>query len=318
MPRTKRPPDEGRLIQLVYYAYVAFSAFARFLPERIAYGIASGLGSLGARRRTARRRNLERNLARVTGFSPGSDELERLVRDAYRSYARYWLETFRLVREGPEFFLERFRCIGKENLDGVMERGRGAIVVVGHLGNWDAAGAWVGATGRQLVTVAEMLRPRRMFEFFAAHRAALGMTIFAAEAGVTDRLVRAVDDGAVVAILGDRDLRGRGPKVEFFGEVTTFPAGPASVALRAKVPLLVGGVFGEVFEDGRRGWTAHIGPPIELPVDSPDPIQDLTEEVAKQLGEHIRARPEEWHVLQPVWPADRGNDGAEGQKKGGP
>jgi phosphatidylinositol dimannoside acyltransferase len=305
VPRAKRPPGEGRLIQLVYYGYVAFSAVARMLPERVAYGLASALGSWGARRDSPRRRNLERNLARVTGLEPGTDELNSLVRDAYRSYARYWLETFRLVREGPEFFLERFRCIDKHNLDGVLARGRGAVVAVGHLGNWDAAGAWVGATGSKLVTVAEVLRPRRMFDFFAAHRARLGMTIFAAEPGVTDRLVEAVDKGAVVAILGDRDLKGRGPKVEFFGEPAHFPAGPASVAMRAQVPLIVAGVFGEVFDDGRRGWTAHMGTPIELPETyGPEAIEELTQKVAHELEAHIRRRPEEWHVLQPFWPAD--------------
>jgi phosphatidylinositol dimannoside acyltransferase len=305
VPRSKRPPDEGRLIQLVYYAYVAFSALARALPERLVYRLASGLGSFGARRNTSRRRNLEKNLGRVTGLTRGSPELDDVVREAYRSYARYWLETFRLVREGPEFFIERFRSIGNENIEGVRARGRGAIVVVGHLGNWDAAGAWVGATGRELVTVAEVLRPRRMFDFFADHRAKLGMTIFAAEAGVTQRLVQAVESGAVVAILGDRDLRGKGPKVEFFGERTTLPAGPASVALRANVPLLVAGVFGVVHEDGKRGWIADIGEPIELPADRTNALQELTQRVAVELEKHIRSRPEEWHVLQPIWSEDR-------------
>jgi KDO2-lipid IV(A) lauroyltransferase len=155
------------------------------------------------------------------------------------------------------------------------------------------------------VTVAEVLKPRRMFDFFAEHRARLGMTIFAAEPGVTDRLVEAVEQGAVVAILGDRDLKGRGPKVRFFGELAHLPAGPASVAMRAKVPLIVAGVFGEVFDDGRRGWTAHMGVPIEVPETyGPQAIEELTQKVADELEVHIRRRPEEWHVLQPFWPAD--------------
>ena len=137
--------------------------------------------------------------------------------ESYRSYARYWLETFRLVREGKEFFLERFQATGAENLDGVLARGKGAVVVVGHLGNWDAAGAWVGARGNLLVTVAEVLRPRRMFDFFVAHRSRLGMRIHPAQVGVTRTLIREVNDGAVVAILGDRDLKGTGIEVDFFG-----------------------------------------------------------------------------------------------------
>jgi KDO2-lipid IV(A) lauroyltransferase len=229
-----------------------------------------------------------------------------LVIEAYRSYARYWLETFRLVRETREFFLERFQVFGEDRLDEVLARGRGAVVVVSHLGNWDAGGAWVGASGRRLVTVAEVLRPRRMFEFFADHRAALGMTIFPAEAGVTRKLIASVESGAIVAIVGDRDLAGKGPEVKLFGEKATLPAGPAFVAMRSRVPLMVAGIYGVKRSDGRRGWEAHIGEIIELPdADTPDAIALLTEKIARQLEYFIAKKPEEWHVFQPFWSADK-------------
>jgi phosphatidylinositol dimannoside acyltransferase len=249
---------------------------------------------------------VERNLARVTGQVPGSPGLDRLVIEAYRSYARYWLETFRLVRESREFFLERFQVFHEERLDEVLARGKGAVVVVSHLGNWDAGGAWVGASGRRLVTVAEVLKPRRMFDFFAAHRARLGMTIFPAEAGVTRKLIASVESGAIVAIVGDRDLKGKGPEVELFGEPATLPAGPAFVALRSGVPLMVAGIYGVMRPDGRRGWEAHIGEIIELPGESaPDAIALLTQRIARQLEYFIAQRPEEWHVFQPLWTADK-------------
>jgi lauroyl/myristoyl acyltransferase len=303
--RRKRPPDEGRLVQLVYYGYVAGSALARAVPERAAYGFAKLIGSYAARR-SKKRRFVERNLARITGLRPDSSEMDALVVEAYRSYARYWLETFRLVREGPEFFLERFVCKHNDRIEEVRSRGKGAIVVVGHLGNWDAAGAWVGATGRKLVTVAEVLKPRRMFDFFADHRAKLGMTIFPAQAGATGDLARALDEGAVVAILGDRDLKGRGPKVDFFGEKTTFPAGPAVVALKTGVPLLVAGVYGVERPDGKKGWEAEISPPIELPDDNgKEAIAELTQRVANVLEGFVARRPEEWHVFNPFWLVDR-------------
>ncbi|MGH2746550.1 MAG: phosphatidylinositol mannoside acyltransferase [Actinomycetota bacterium] len=305
MARRKRPPDEGRLIQLVYYGYVAGSALARALPEGLSYGLARLGGGIAARV-SGKREIVAGNLARITGKPADSEEVQRLVVEAYKSYARYWLETFALVREGREFFLERFSCRHEDRLDAVLARGKGAVVAVGHLGNWDAAGAWVGATGRSLVTVAEVLKPRRMFDFFADHRAALGMTIYPAEKGVTERLVAAVSDGAVVAILADRDLKGTGPEVEFFGEPATMPGGAAAVALRARVPLLVAGVWGIELGDGRRGWEAEMSEPIELPENrGGDAIAQLTGQVAEKLEEFISRRPEEWHVLQPFWLADR-------------
>ena len=305
MTRTRRPADEGRLIQAVYYGYVAFSAIARAIPETVAYGIAHLAGGIAAKR-SKKRHVVERNLSRITGQPPQSRTVQRLVVAAYRSYARYWLETFRLVRESRDFFLERFRSETAGNIDAVLARGKGAIVAVGHLGNWDAAGAWVGARGNTLVTVAEVLKPRRMFDFFVDHRARLGMTIYPAERGVTERLVASVEAGAVVAILADRDLKGTGPEVTFFGERTTFPGGAASIALRTGVPLLVAGVYGVQMAGGRRGWVADISEPIELPHERGEhAVAQLTQEVASRLEDAVRRRPEEWHVFQPFWLADR-------------
>lgn len=305
MPRRSRPPDESRLLQLVYYGYVIGSAIARILPERFVYGVAHLLGGMAARR-SAKRAQVARNLARVVGEDPSSERVQRLVVEAFRSYARYWLETFRLVREGPEFFLERFECENESALSGVLARGRGAVVTVAHLGNWDAAGAWAAASGRRLATVAEVLRPRRMFEFFAEHRARLGMTIYPAEPGVTRKLVEEVERGSVLALLGDRDLKGRGPKVTFFGETTTMPAGPASIALQTGVPLLVAGVYSVRLPGGARGWRAVMSDPIELPDERGEgAVTALTQEAARVLEGVVAAHPEEWHVFQPFWLSDR-------------
>lgn len=298
----KRPPGEGRLLQLVYYGYVLGSALARALPERAVYNIADAIGAFAARR-SKKRATVAGNLALVTGQPPDSREVQELVTAAYRSYARYWLETFRLVREGREFFLERFEGKGEENIDAVMAAyGKGAIVAVGHLGNWDAGGAWVGATGRSLATVAEVLRPRRMFEFFADHRARLGMTIYPAEKGVMGKLAAEVESGSVVAILADRDLKGAGPEVKMFGQRVTLPAGAAALALRTRVPLLVAGVYERMLPGGRRGWMADISEPLPLPEsDDADAVATLTQEVATRLEAFIARHPEQWHVFQPFF-----------------
>lgn len=190
-------------------------------------------------------------------------------------------------------------------MDAALARGKGVVVAVGHLGNWDAAGAWVGARGNRLVTVAEVLRPRRLYEFFLSHRTKLGMTIYGAEPGVTARLVEEAENGAVVAILGDRDLKGTGLEVDFFGEPATFPPGAASVALRAGVPLLVAGVFERRLPDGRRGWDIDFSDPIELPEDTGGTVADVTREVVAKLEELVARHPEQWHVFQPFWIADR-------------
>lgn len=282
------------------------------MPEGVAYRAAQGLGALAARR-SKKRAQVAKNIARITGKPPESPEVQALVVDAYRSYARYWFETFALVRETPEFFVERFECPGLTKIRAVLARGKGAIVVVGHLGNWDAAGAWVGASGHLLVTVAEVLKPQRMFDFFVEHRAALGMRIYPATKGVSARLIEEVENGAVLAILGDRDLKGTGPEVLFFGEKATFPAGPAAIAIDTGIPLLIAGVYSVERPDGKRGWFADISDPIEVPEGAGrEAIPALTQQVAQGLEHMVAARPEEWHVFQPFWVADRKEVRAEG------
>ncbi len=297
---------EGPLLQLVYYGYRAGSVVARALPERAAYALAHVAGAAGARLFPRKRKVVARNLSRITGEPVGSPNLDRLVAGAFSSYARYWLETFRLISEDKEFFLERFCCAGEEHLSATLEQGRGALIVVGHLGNWDAAAGWLAATGRRAVTVAELLRPRRLFDFFVANRQRLGATVYVAEPGAMGKLVEALREGAVVAVLGDRDLTGRGPEVEFFGAPTTMPGGPAAIAVRAGVPILVAGVYGVLLPDRRRGWEAEIAPPIELPEGPPsETVPQLTRQVAGRLEDFVARRPEEWHVFQPFWLEDR-------------
>ena len=271
----------------------------------MSYGTATFLGNLAARI-SKKRGQVAKNLSRITGKDRDSLEVQHLVKEAYRSYAKYWLETFSLVREDREFFRERFRSPTERNLFDVPKRGKGAIVVVGHLGNWDAAGAWVGSSGFNLVTVAEVLKPRRMFDFFVEHRARLGMTIYPAEKGVTARLVQAVEDGAVVAILGDRDLKGTGPEVTFFGEPANFHRGAAQIALETGVAPCIAAVYSVTHPDGKHGWVAEITEPIELPdSDGEEAIAELTQRLATELEHAIAKRPEEWHVFQPFWKADR-------------
>jgi lauroyl/myristoyl acyltransferase len=305
-PGARARRDEGALAQLVYLLYLAGSVLAPALPERPAYVIAEALGSLQARLSRRKRALVARHLARITGAPPGSRRLEQLVVEAYRSYARYWLETFRIARAGPELFLERLDCRGIERVDECLRAGRGAVLTVPHLGNWDAAGAWAGASGRPTVTVVEVVAPRRLFEFFARHRSRLGMEVHPAVAGVSARLVEAARAGKLVAILGDRDLRGRGPTVDFFGAPATLPVGPASVALRAGVPLFVGGVYGVRRPDGTRGWEMEISDAIDLPERrTPESLADVTRAVGRELERFIARRPEEWHVFQPFWIEDR-------------
>src|SRR3954453_8075668 len=133
-------------------------------------------------------RQLRKNLRRVVG--PGVSELrmDRLVGDALRSYSRYWLETFRLPKMDKESVLANIQTVGAGNLDRALEAGRGAVVALPHMGNWDVAGMWVVARYGPFTTDVERLEPESLFDRFVAYRESLGFEILPLTGGTRSPL----------------------------------------------------------------------------------------------------------------------------------
>ena len=121
-------------------------------------------------------------------------------------------------------------------------------------------------------------------------------------------VLRAVRDNEVVCLLADRDLTGDGIGVEFFGERTTLPGGPAMLTLRGGAPLLPAGCY---FRTQGRHLT-RILPPVsrERSGRIRTDLTRVTQELAHRFEDLIRVEPTHWHLLQPNWPSDRGSDPA--------
>lgn len=287
----KRDPLRLRLIGL---GYLIAWRLARLAPERLARR-AFDWASLRSWRRNERRRAIvAANLAPVVPAA----ELDETVRRAFLSYGRYWMEAFRL-QDLPEVALDaRIRCDGCEILDAVSKTG--AVLAVPHLGNWDAGGRWV-AKRWGLTVVAEVLRPRALFERFLAFRRALGMKIIPLVRGddVTAQCRAEIEAGRMVALVCDRDLSGSGIEVKLFGRRTKLPAGPAVLALRTGRPLIAGAVFTE--PDG--GWRIRVLPTIWSggEEESPDAVARLTQRLAEAFESLIVQAPEQWHAFGRLW-----------------
>jgi phosphatidylinositol dimannoside acyltransferase len=263
--------------------------------------VARALFRAGADRAAARNgpgvQRLARNLSCVLG-RPAPPEL---VRAGMRSYARYWLEAFRLPSQSPAQLREGFRLEGFKDLVRAHEAGTGAIVALPHAGNWDAAGAMVTANGLPLTTVAERL-PEGLFRRFVEFREGLGMKIIPLTGGGApmEDLIAAVRAAHIVPLLADRDLSRRGVEVEFFGGRTKMPVGPALLALRTGAPLFVVRMWYEA--DAPCGKV--IGP-LAIPDAEAGTLDArvrlLTQRVADELARGIAANPQDWHMLQKLW-----------------
>ena len=279
--------------RLAALAYRAAWRGLRAVPEPLALAVATRF----ADRTTSR--NLRANLSRVV--APAA--LDAVAREGLRSYARYWVETFRLRPSDAPRLVAGSVVTNPGPFDAALADGRGTIIALPHSGNWDAAGVWLVETLRRrgmepaFTTVVQRLAAGAVYRRFVTHRERLGFEIVAADdPGAHRALLRRLRAGGVVCVLADRDVLGTGIEVEFFGEAARLPAGPARLAAltgAALVPTHLG------FRPG--GWTIAFGDTI--PVPGPRDVAKATQALADALATLIAAMPADWHVLQPIWPA---------------
>lgn len=283
-------------------AYQLGSVVGRALPWPVARAVADAGALVGARLSPARRLVVERNHRRIRPWLTGAD-LERAVRATFRSYARYWAESFQLPSRTPAELDAGMTTEGYHHLAAAVERGSGVIIALPHLGAWEWAGFWLTRVkGIPVSVVVEPLEPPDVFEWFTSFRRSLGMEVIPLGASAGTSVIRALKAGHVVCLLSDRDLNGGGVPVEFFGEGTTLPGGPATLALRTGATLLPTAIYD-------RGGRHHgvVRPPLAVEKRGRlrDDVGTLTQAVARELEVLIRAAPEQWHVMQPNWPSDR-------------
>lgn len=294
--------------RLAYWEYRAAERVAMALPESIGRKLFSMAGAVAYRIAPGARSTVSSNLARVLGQSAESPLVEAASREAFGSYARYWYDTFRIRVIPPEEFLKRHGSIGLEHIERALEGGRGAVLALPHLGNWDAAGHWLHVLGHSMSAVAEELRPRRVYALFLEHRRALGIGIVPLRDSrkVTEDLVRLLGGNELIALVCDRDLKNRGVEVMMFGEGRRMPAGPALLSLATGSPLLPCATY-----DTDDGWSVVIGPPLEIERsgDRRKDVIALTQKLAEEFERAIAAAPTQWHMFQPAWPKNEASEG---------
>jgi phosphatidylinositol dimannoside acyltransferase len=251
-------------------------------------------------------RVLEGNLRRVIGTDAPDGELRRLSREAMRSYARYWLEAFRLPVITVDRLVDGLHVTG--HIRSVFENlaaGRGVILALPHMGNYDVAGAWLSAKGAGLITVVmERLKPESVYDRFVAFRRGLGVDVLPAGGGTSsafDTLAQRLKAGTVVGLVSDRDVTGRGVEVEFFGEKARMMGGPAALARQTGAALMPVILW---FEGDH--WAAHVHEEILVPDegDVAEQAAAVTQHLARVFEAGIRAHPQDWHMLQRVFVAD--------------
>jgi phosphatidylinositol dimannoside acyltransferase len=307
--RTRRPEafvGSRRLLDAATTTSYRFGALAaRRLPAVVAAGMVTPAGFGANVASPERRAMIERHLRRADPTLRGL-RLRRAVQEAFDSYARYWLESFRLPNLSAATVERGFDVTGFEHIEEALADGNGVILVLPHLGGWEWAGRWIADQGHQITVVVERIDPPELFDWFVDLRSALGMQVVALGPDAGQTVMRALRDNHVVCLLADRDLQGGGPEVEFFGERTTLPGGPATLSLRTGAPILATGVYFTGRVDGHFAWVRPPLPAERVEKRLRDDVSRITQLLAHELEILIRRAPSQWHMFQPNWPSDPG------------
>ncbi|AKT51800.1 phosphatidylinositol mannoside acyltransferase [Arsenicicoccus sp. oral taxon 190] len=284
----------------------------RLLPASVAYGLfdRAAVAAYGRGGRSVQR--LRANYARVRP-ELGEAELEHLVREGMRSYLRYWCDAFRLPDMTQEVLETSVRVVGdgpaRESLGG----GRGAVAFLGHMGNWDLAGAWSTHHLAPVTTVAERLRPEGLYDAFVGFRERLGMTVLPLTGAdpAFPQLVRAVRRGGLVPLLADRDLTDQGVTVTFCDRPARMAPGPAALAAATGAPLLPVSVHYEPHHGpGGTGSghdiviTFHPAVPVPTSGRARERAVAMTQGCAIVLEAAVREHTQDWHMMQRVFAED--------------
>lgn len=244
-----------------------------------------------------------RHQQRLAGGGLTRRELDVRVEQVFLSYTRYWVDMMRMNGASTEVVNGGIRATNAELVDMALTRGNGAIMAMPHMGAWDYGGTWV-AHRWGLTTVAERVDPPELFNWFVEQRTRNRMRVVALDdPNAGTELIGTLRRNGVVGLLCDRDVGGGGVPVTFFGERTTMPAGPATLALRTGAAIFPNVVY------QRNGFVEGvIKPAIEFERSGKlrADIGALTQLVANELESMIAVEPTQWHVLQPVWPSDPG------------
>jgi phosphatidylinositol dimannoside acyltransferase len=283
---------------ITYLGYKAMHRLAPLLPTRTGRAIFEAGGRLLFRLLPRTRAIVAANQAQVLGRPADDPLVQASTREAFALYARYWFDLFNVLSWSDDEVVQAFRFTNLDVVEKGLADGKGVVIGLPHMSNWDVGGRAMAIKVAPLVSVAEHLEPEELFRLFLEHRRELRMDIIdLASPHVGRQLSGRLEKNRIVALVADRDLTGGGVEVEMFGRPRRMPAGPAMLSLATGAPLLAAQIV-----TTPEGWTLTFREiSIEPTGRRKEDIRELTRALASAFEQGISAAPSDWHLFQPAW-----------------
>lgn len=283
-----------------YWGYNLAWTLLKFLPEKLGRKLFSQLADRIYQANKRSVQQLRANLKQVTKLS-GTD-LEDLVKLGVNSYFKYWYEAFVLTTWSKKKITQFYTMSNKAELERIISQYPRVVIALPHMGNWDAAAYWFTTSFRPLTTVAEKLSPVKLYEKFVKFRTRLGVEVLPLErnSDLFHQLLARLKSQRIIALLSDRDISRTGIKVNFFNAEAAMPAGPAALAYAGDAIVVTIKIYnsptGKILSEIRDVLAIDKNLTRELA------IEDLTQRMAKSFEAMITEHPQDWHLMQRLWP----------------
>jgi KDO2-lipid IV(A) lauroyltransferase len=285
------------MIEYYFYRTVAF--MSRLLPQRLAYWVGLRISDQFYRHNHAGRAAVISNLRRVyaaRGIVPAEDALQGLARKMFQYFGKYLVDFFRFARLSPEDVRKRVSLEHWEYLEQALQRGRGALIVTAHIGNWEMGGAVLIALGHRMNALVLPQRLEKLSRMFQRQRELRGIRIIpVGQSGFS--IIRCLRRGEIVAVLGDRDFTAKDDRVMFFGQPARIPRGPAWLAVRTGTPVVPAFLLRQVDDT----FLLRVYPPI-YPEEAGSE-EALRDRVCRILEKEIGEQPFQWFIFDDFWAA---------------
>ena len=295
-------PKKKRSDSLVVFGYRCVAMLTRISPKFVIAVLTAVLVPVVTIAMRKKRTIVSRHMRRIQP-QLSDRHIRRAVQKSYESYARYYIETFRLPLLNAKQIQSGVSIEGFEHIESGLQLGKGVILALPHLGGWEWSGRWLIQRGHRLNAVVEKLESPQLFEMFLRLRKKYGVQVIPLDDSAGVAVQQALARNEIVALLSDRDIQGTGIEVEFFGERTTIPTGPAFFALRTGAALVPLATY---FSKRLDGHETIVRPALEVRrlATLREDLQRISQDLANELELLIRRDPAQWHLFQPNWPSD--------------
>ena len=281
-----------------YLLALVISQIVLLFPRKFALNLGVFLGDLMFFLSRKERARAVRNLSIAFGTEKSPREILDICRKCFRNLGKGLMEFLQLPKLTPENLSKLVTFDGRNNVDETLKKGKGAIILTAHLGNWELSGASFSLCGYKSNTIVRPVKLQKLDEWVNRRREGTGLKCIGRGASIKSAL-QCLKRNEVLGILADIDTKADGVFVDFFGKPAYTPRGPVSIALKTGCDLLPGVII-------RQRDNTHrliVEKPIELKItgDTEEDVRYNTAVFTKIIESYVRKYPEQWIWIHDRW-----------------